>query len=125
VAYVLVSPFWGAKQVAKHVRVAETSVVWDTPDSLLRDPFRAVSASIKPEVAVLGRRPIPTLPVVDSSAPPVLSAYLGGEPPMAILDSSGSTSYAKVGDVVFGWKVLRVDVSGVVLAKGSRRVVLR
>jgi hypothetical protein len=97
---------------------------WAHPDSLVRDPFRT-----RQSVPVVRTTPVRSTTVAgkstaDSLVVPNLGALLGGTPPMAILESAGSTLVVKSGDLAFGWKVLSVQQGRVVLLEGKRRVVL-
>lgn len=126
-AYRLLSPFLHPSGVKLHDQSVVLSRVWTSRDSLVRDPFhRGDLADEGPGRMPSRVRPPASKPSsIDSTEPPKLSAFLGGEPAMAILDSAGATRYAQKGDAVFGWKVHSLESSGVVLVKGSRRVVLR
>lgn len=102
-------------------------MVWVRKDSLVRDPFSDLRVLIAAQKEVKITR-IKKDNVYEPDFfldPPKLVALLGGAPPMAILDSLGKTRYALEGEIVFGWKVLKISTAGAVMVKRNRHVVLR
>lgn len=124
----LILPFWQREGGAVAVTREPALVRWFFSDSLVRDPFQQIGKSSPPDPPSipahggLGRGA--RMVVADSVIPPTVSAFLGGTPPMAILDSAGTTMIIRARESAFGWKVLLVGPSQVVLVRGSKRVVL-
>ncbi len=63
----------------------------------------------------------PPVPVGPPIPAPILKGFLGGDPPMAILESNGKTEMVHPGSSVFGWNVIAVGSSGVDVERDGQK----
>jgi len=85
-------------------------------DTCRRDPFRRVH-QVEPQSAHAVRthnEPQVAHPKDSIPAPPLprWNAFVEGNPPFVILAKSGKSELVKVGDSVFGWRVLSLSPNG-------------
>ena len=101
-----------------------TPIMWKN----LHDVFQSKDA--KPLGVVARHRVLPAVkefvqPMAPIGDAPILKGVLAGEPPLVILDSSGKSEFVKAKSAAFGWLVVGVTDSGVMISKGATRRLLK
>jgi len=118
--------WWRGASHAAVIRMQARSVGSTAGLEIGRDPFRGPWT---PSDHVPGHKkirsthaaPKPPVPVGPPIPAPILKGFLGGNPPMAILEYNGKTEMVHPGSAVFGWNVIAVGSAGVDVERDGQR----